>query len=73
MGEGQRDGWDSESGEGDWERAEGGLRAEAESSENLEQNRETVRPRGRLQNIRRISGLRLNCELASFSPRVFSA
>lgn len=50
VGEGQREGWDSESGEGDWERAEGGLRAEAESSENLEENRKSVRSRGSLQN-----------------------
>lgn len=59
MGEGQREGCDSERGEGDWERAEGGLRAEAESSENLQENREPVSgtrdiwrmPAGHLQNI----------------------
>ena len=36
VGEGDRAGWDREMGEGESERVEGGLRAEAESSENLE-------------------------------------
>lgn len=35
MGDGDSVGWDNEMGEGDKDRAEGGLSAEAESSENL--------------------------------------
>lgn len=35
MGDGDNVGWDNEMGEGDKDRAEGGLSAEAESSENL--------------------------------------
>lgn len=35
MGDGDNDGCDNEIGDGDRDRAEGGLRAEAESSENL--------------------------------------
>lgn len=35
VGEGDKVGWDNEMGEGDRDRAEGGLSAEAESSENL--------------------------------------
>lgn len=36
MGDGERDGCDNEMGDGDRDRTDGGLRAEAESSENLE-------------------------------------
>lgn len=43
MGDGDNDGCDNEIGEGDWDRAEGGLRAEAESSENLQMERERNR------------------------------
>lgn len=35
MGDGERDGCDNEMGDGDKDRTDGGLRAEAESSENL--------------------------------------
>lgn len=35
VGDGDKVGWDNEMGEGDRDRAEGGLSAEAESSENL--------------------------------------
>lgn len=35
VGDGDNDGCDNEIGDGDWDRADGGLRAEAESSENL--------------------------------------
>lgn len=35
VGDRDNDGCESEIGDGDWDRAEGGLRAEAESSENL--------------------------------------
>lgn len=35
MGDGDNEGCDNEMGDGDWDLAEGGLRAEAESSENL--------------------------------------
>lgn len=35
VGDGDNDGCDNEMGDGDWDRVMGGLRAEAESSENL--------------------------------------
>lgn len=43
MGDGDNDGCDREMGDGDWDRAEGGLRAEAESSENLWTERDRER------------------------------
>lgn len=45
VGDGDSVGWDNEMGEGDRDRAEGGLSAEAESSENLrkEENKTSVK------------------------------
>lgn len=50
MGDGDSVGWDNEIGEGDKDRAEGGLSAEAESSENL---RREDRRSGRRENSKK--------------------